>query len=127
MAHSDFELGKMLYMLSQCEYENEDLPSPWEISSDEQAAAGWAYFSSLADSSGGINLDTFQTQLKKVFKKFMKTSGLQQEIAEFGMDAIRTFVDSEQEAKEKVSKIILDKMLEATPVFAKAIFRFFGE
>ena len=124
MAQSDFELGKMLYLLSKGE--DEHLPPPWGIS-DEEAAAGWAYFSSLADSSGGINLDTFQTQLKKVFKKFMKTSGLQQEIAEFGMDAIRTFVDSEQEAKEKVSKIILDKMLEATPVFAKAIFRFFGE
>jgi translation elongation factor EF-1beta len=127
MAQSDFELGKMLYLLSKGD--DEHLPPPWGIS-DEEAAAGWAYFSSLADSSGGINLDTFQTQLKKLVKRIIKEAELEQQIVAFGMMAIGTFVQSEQEATEKVSKmksIILDKMLEATPVFAKAIFRFFGE
>jgi Ca2+-binding EF-hand superfamily protein len=46
------------------------------------------------------------------------------------MMAAGTFVSSEDEAKDKVSKMksmILDKMLDAIPSFAKAVFRFFGE
>ena len=46
------------------------------------------------------------------------------------MMAARTFVSSQDEANEKVSKLksmILDKILDAIPSVAKAAFRFFGE
>ena len=123
----EFKLGGILFMLSQGD--DEPLQMPWQVS-ESDAAAGWSYFASLTDSSGGVNLETFQNQVKKIVKKVIKATGLEEQITMFGMMAIGTFVQSEDEANEKVArmkKIILDKMLEATPCFAKAVFRFFGE
>ena len=119
-------LGKMLFVLSKSE--DETLPKPWELE-DQDVSAGWAYFASLTDSAGGISLDTFQAQVRKIVKRAIKESGVEDQLSSFGMMAAGTFVSSEDEAKEKVSKMksmILDKMLDAIPSFAKAVFRFFG-
>ena len=124
---SEFELGKMLFLLSKAE--DEPLPRLQSLS-DEDVAAGWTYFASISDISGGVNLETFQAQVKKMVKRILKEMKVDEQISMFGMMAIGTFVHSEEEAREKVSKLtnmILDKMLEATPCFAKAVFRFFGE
>jgi translation elongation factor EF-1beta len=120
-------VGRMLFLLSKGD--DEPLPRPWELS-NEDMKAGWEYFVSIADTSGGISLETFQSEIKKIVKKVVKETGLEETIAMFGMMAIATFVHSEEEAEEKVSRIqslILDKVSEATPIFSKAFFHLFGK
>ena len=125
---AEFETcGVMLFMLSKLE--EETLPDP-EDAEPQDVSAGWAYFASLTDSAGGITLDTFQAQVRKIVKRVIKETGVEDQLSSFGMMAAATFVSSEDEAKDKVSKMksmILDKILDAIPSFAKAVFRIFGE
>jgi hypothetical protein len=120
-------IGKMLFILSISE--DAPLPNPGYLEAKD-VSAGWEYFASLTDSEGGIKLDTFEAQVRKIVKRAIKESGVEDQLLAFGMMAAGTFLSSEDEAKDKVSKmksLILDKMLDAIPTFAKAVFRFFGD
>jgi hypothetical protein len=119
-------IGKMLFYLTISE--DDALPYAGYLEAKD-VSAGWKYFASLTNSDGGITLDTFEAQVRKIVKRVIKESGVEDQLLAFGMMAAGTFLSSEDEAKDKVSKLksmILDKMLDAIPSFAKAVFKFFG-
>jgi hypothetical protein len=122
------EVGLMFYLLSK------DLQQPLfdggaELG-PEQSAAGWKYFGTLSDSSGGMNLTQFQGQMQKVFARFIQQSRTEEGLASFIKgnlgDVIKSVQDIDVKIKRTTSKLV-EKLLDSTPVFATAIFRLFGE
>jgi hypothetical protein len=123
----DVDLGRMCFMLSKLD--DEQLPDYWMIS-DHDVEVGLEYFMNLTGGSEIVNIGTFEELLGRMAKRVIRDTGLEEHISIFGMIAIASIVSSEEEAEEKVAKIkelILNKLLVATPLFANALFRFFGE
>ncbi len=102
----------------------------------DEAEEGWAYFETLKDNYGGMSLPTFQEQVQKALRRAIKEIGetnaartlamqVYWALGSMGLGSMAAESDFEERITKVTSKLI-QKMLNATPVFATAVFRLFG-
>ncbi len=117
----------MFFLLSK------DLQQPLLDGSElgqEQSVAGWKYFGTLSDASGGMNLSQFQIQMQKVAARLIQESRTEERLASFikeNLGSMATSIADFDAQIERTTKKLVEKLLESTSVFATAIFRLFGD
>ncbi len=100
----------------------------------DEAEEGWAYFETLKDNYGGMSLPTFQEQVQKALRRAIKEIGetnaarmlAMQVYWALGSMGMAADSDFEERVTNAATKLI-QKMHNATPVFATAVFRLFGK
>ena len=96
----------------------------------EQSVAGWKYFGTLSDASGGMNLSQFQIQMHKAVVRLIQESRMEERLALFITDNLGDMMSSVRDIDAQIkrtTKRLVAKFLDASPVFATAIFRLFGD
>ena len=128
MSRDEVEVGWTFYILRKVNNEESELLG--EVG-NPQAEEGWKYFATLTDASGGMSLATFQDQVLKVARRAIKETDAVSQLENFiKQQAASQLEMSSSDIDQKISKTsskFVEKMLNSTPVFATALFRFFGK
>lgn len=124
VGRDEIDVGNFFFVLSKLD-DPSQLPAP----SDMNASAGWEFFKTISDASGGVKLKTFQELFRKIAKRGIQEFHVDLQISSALINFISSFsnVTSKHQAivQDTTSKFI-EKLLDVTPVFSTAIFRLFG-
>lgn len=126
LTREEVEAGLVFYVLKRADQDG-DLFGNMGI---QEAEEGWAYFDVLKDASGGISASTFQEQVKKAVIRAVKEADAASLLANYIKGALGSFASSINDFEGKVLKVaskLIGKFVDATPVFATAVFRLFGK
>ena len=122
--------GAIWYTISK---DDEQIPTYQEfldiITDSVYTESGWSYFESLSEGGGGMNLDSFTAQLKKILHKVINGVIKQGSWRTSILAMLRDLGCPEEESEEKIDMIIeavRDKALDALTKAAKVFFDFFG-
>ena len=123
----EIDLGHLFYLVSKLD---DCGVLPKSHGTNQEAIAGWAYFSSLTDCSGGMTLPAFQGQISKLTKALFANLDIPGHLYRKGVEFLSSSGLSAEEVNKKAAKVtekIITKLVDNTPVFATAIFGLFGK